>query len=60
MFGNFKDISTHKCKNRPGVATIISGALCIILNWASIGSPPNITADFKLVNFPISFKNFNV
>ncbi|KAE9538565.1 hypothetical protein AGLY_005664 [Aphis glycines] len=56
---NELNISTHKCKNRPGVATIISGALCIILNWASIGSPPNITADFKLVNFPISFKNFN-
>lgn len=57
---NFKSISTHKCKNLPGVATITSGHECIAENCAFIGSPPNTKMVFKFMNLPISLINLNV
>lgn len=57
---NFKSISTHKCRKRPGVATIISGHECIAWNWALIGSPPNTNMVFKSIYLPISLMNLNV
>lgn len=57
---NFKSISTHKCKNRPGVATIMSGHVCIAWNCELIGSPPSTRIVFKSIYFPISLINWNV
>lgn len=57
---SFMSISTHKCKKRPGVATIISGFVWIAENCELIGSPPRTRIVFKSVNFPNSLINWKV
>uniref|UniRef100_A0A1B0A2K4 Uncharacterized protein n=1 Tax=Glossina pallidipes TaxID=7398 RepID=A0A1B0A2K4_GLOPL len=60
MAVNFKSISMHKCKNLPGVATIISGHVCMAENWESIESPPKTNMVFNSKNFPSSLINLYV
>ena len=57
---NFKSISTHKCRNRPGVATMTSGHVCIAWNCELIGSPPSTRIVCKSMYLPISLMNLNV
>lgn len=61
MLSNFKLISMHICKKRPGVATTMSGAVPdITLNCCSMDSPPRIAADVSPVNLPSSLTNLRV
>lgn len=57
---SFKSISTHKCRKRPGVATMTSGHVCMAENCESIESPPSTRIVFSSIKRPRSLMNLYV
>ena len=54
------DISTLRCRNRPGVAMIISGLDVMEPNCSSRLSPPTSRTDFRSVPLPNSLTTLSV